>query len=125
MLQALLLAVQERHLHNRQPGGFVRALPPLQTMESLLFEMITAGMILLTIALATGFLFLENMFAQQLGHKTILSIMAWCVFATLLYGRYKFGWRGRKALKWTLAGFIVLLLAYFGQKAVIELILQR
>ena len=124
-VQAVLLTIQDRHLHNRQPGGFVRALPPLQTMESLLFEMIGAGMFMLTLSLATGFLFLEDMFAQRVGHKTILSIIAWIVFATLLYGRFKFGWRGRTALKWTMAGFIVLLLAYFGQKAVIELILNN
>jgi ABC-type uncharacterized transport system permease subunit len=28
VLQALLLAIQDRHLHNRQPGGFIRSLPP-------------------------------------------------------------------------------------------------
>ncbi|OOZ35821.1 cytochrome c biogenesis protein CcsA, partial [Solemya elarraichensis gill symbiont] len=70
-----------------------------------------------------GFIFLEDMFAQHLVHKTLLSLIAWCVFAILLHGRFKFGWRGRKALKWTLAGFAFLLLAYFGSKAVIELIL--
>ena len=124
-VQAILLAVQDRHLHNRHPGGFIRALPPLQTMESLLFEMITAGMILLMLSLFTGFIFLEDMFAQHLVQKTLLSIIAWIVFAVLLWGRHRYGWRGRKAVHWTLAGFVVLLLAYFGSKAVVELILQR
>ncbi len=124
-VQALLLWVQDRHLHNRQPGGFIRALPPLQTMESLLFEFITIGLLLLTGSLVTGFLFLEDMFAQHLVHKTVLSLVAWVIFAVLLWGRYRFGWRGRKALKWTIGGFLVLLLAYFGSKAVLELILQR
>jgi len=123
--QALLLAVQDNHLRRHHPGGFIRALPPLQTMESLLFEMISLGFILLSIALATGFLYLEDMFAQHLVHKTVLSIVAWIAFATLLWGRYRFGWRGRKAIRWTLVGFAVLMLAYFGSKAVIELILQR
>lgn len=122
-VQAVLLTIQDRHLHSRRPGGFIRTLPPLQTMEALLFEMISTGMVLLTLSLVSGFIFLDDMFAQQLVHKTLLSLIAWCVFATLLYGRFKFGWRGRKALKWTLAGFAVLLLAYFGSKAVIELIL--
>lgn len=124
-VQAILLAIQDRHLHNRHPGGFIKALPPLQTMESLLFEMISAGLILLTLALLTGFIFLDDMFAQHLVHKTILSICAWIVFAVLLWGRYRYGWRGRRAVYWTLAGFVVLLLAYFGSKAVVELILQR
>ncbi len=124
-VQAILLAIQDHHLHQRHPGGFIRALPPLQTMESLLFEMIGAGFVLLTLALLSGFTFLEDMFAQRLAHKTILSIAAWFVFGTLLWGRVRFGWRGQKALIWTLSGIVVLMLAYFGTKVVIELILNK
>jgi ABC-type uncharacterized transport system permease subunit len=124
-MQAILLAIQDRHLHRRQPVRFVRALPPLQTMESLLFEMIALGFVLLSVALGTGFVFLEDMFAQHLAHKTILSVAAWTVFGILLWGRFRFGWRGRTALRWTLAGFVVLMIAYFGSKFVLELILHR
>jgi ABC-type uncharacterized transport system permease subunit len=123
--QAILLAVQDNHLRRHHPGGFIRALPPLQTMESLLFEMIGVGFALLSVALISGFIYLEDMFAQHLVHKTVLSIVAWIAFAVLLWGRFRFGWRGRKAIRWTLVGFAVLMLAYFGSKAVIELILQR
>ncbi len=122
-VQAILLAVQDYHLRHRHPGGFIRAFPPLQTMEALMFEMISLGFALLTVALATGFVFMDNMFAQHLVHKTLLSIIAWLVFGTLLWGRYKSGWRGQKALIWTLAGFVVLMLAYFGSKFVLELML--
>lgn len=122
-VQAILLAIQDRHLHNRHPGGFIRSLPPLQTMELLLFEMIGFGFLLLTAALVSGFLFLENMFAQHIAHKTILSIAAWCVFGALLWGRWRYGWRGRRALGWTLSGFLVLMVAYFGSKLVREFIL--
>ena len=123
--QAILLAVQDNHLRRHHPGGFIRTLPPLQTMESLLFEMISLGFVLLSVGLLTGFVYLEDMFAQHLVHKTVLSIVAWFAFAVLLWGRYRFGWRGRTAIRWTLVGFVVLMLAYFGSKAVIELILQR
>jgi ABC-type uncharacterized transport system permease subunit len=123
--QAILLALQDSQLRRHRPGGFVRALPPLQTMEALLFEMISLGFVLLSVGLATGFLYLEDMFAQHLAHKTVLSIIAWFAFAILLWGRYRFGWRGRTALRWTLVGFAVLMLAYFGSKAVIELVLHR
>jgi ABC-type uncharacterized transport system permease subunit len=123
--QAILLAVQDNHLRHHQPGGFIRALPPLQTMESLLFEMIGVGFALLSVSLISGFLYLEDMFAQHVAHKTVLSIVAWIAFATLLWGRFRFGWRGRKAIRWTLVGFAVLMLAYFGSKAVLELVLQR
>jgi len=123
-VQAILLAIQDRHLRNRHPGGFIRALPPLQVMERLLFQMIGTGYVLLSAALLTGILFLEDMFAQHLVHKTILSITGWVIFGVLLWGRWKFGWRGRKAIRWTLSGFIFLLLAYFGSKLVLELILS-
>ncbi len=121
--QAVLLAIQERHLRNRQPGGFIRALPPLQVMEKLLFQMIGVGFTLLTIALLTGFFFIEDIFAQHLVHKTILSIAGWIIFGVLLWGRWRFGWRGRTAIRWTLSGFALLALAYFGSKLVLELIL--
>lgn len=124
-VQAVLLAIQDRHLRQRHPGGFIRTLPPLQTMEILLFEMIGAGFALLTLALLSGFVFLEDMFAQHLVHKTVLSILGWLLFGALLIGRFRYGWRGRTALIWTLSGYLVLILAYFGSKAVLELILKR
>mgnify|MGYP002713069350 CR=1 FL=1 len=123
-VQALLLAVQDRHLRNRHPGGFIRALPPLQTMESLLFQMIWLGFVLLSVALLTGLLFLEDLFAQHLVHKTVLSIASWGVFGTLLWGRHRFGWRGRIAIRWTLSGLAVLAVAYFGSKLVLEIFLK-
>jgi len=122
-VQAVLLAIQDHNLRHGHPGGFIRSLPPLQTMEALLFEMIGLGFILLTTALISGFMFLEDMFVQRLVHKTFLSIAAWSVFGILLWGRFKWGWRGQKALIWTLVGFVVLMLAYFGSKFVIEVVL--
>ncbi len=124
-VQAVLLAIQDHHLHAHHPGGFVRSLPPLQTMETLLFEMIGIGFLLLTFSLATGFLFLEDMFAQHLAHKTILSVLGWLLFGALLIGRFRVGLRGRTVIIWTLSGFIILILAYFGSKAVLELILEQ
>ncbi len=122
-VQAGLLAIQDVHLHDKHPGGFIRALPPLQTAEKLLFQVLTVGFILLTLSLLTGAIFLENIFAQHLVHKTSLSILAWIVFGILLWGRWRSGWRGRRAIRWTLGGFFVLVLAYIGSKLVLELVL--
>lgn len=124
-VQAILLAIQESRLHNHHPGGFVRGIPPLVTMESVLFQMICVGFVLLSLALLSGVLFLEDIFAQHMVHKTVLSIAAWVVFGILLWGRWRFGWRGTIAIRWTLGGFTVLVLAYFGSKFVLELLLQR
>lgn len=92
-------------------------------METLLFRFIGAGFVLLTLALATGFMYLEDIFAQHLVHKTVLSIASWAVFGALLLGRLFMGWRGRTAVRWTLSGFGVLLLAYFGSKIMLEWVL--
>ncbi|MCK5809890.1 MAG: cytochrome c biogenesis protein CcsA [Cocleimonas sp.] len=117
-IQAALLAEQNNHLHNHKPTGFIRALPSLQDMENLLFRFITLGVILLTIALITGFIYLDNLLGQHVAHKTILSMFAWLIFTTLLVGHIKLGWRGRTAIRWTLAGFIILMLAFFGSKII-------
>ncbi len=122
---SILLLIQTHYLKNKHPGGFIRSLPALQSMETLLFQVIKIGFILLTLALLSGFIFLENIFAQHLVHKTVLSIIAWLLFATLLWGRKHFGWRGKKAINFTLGGFVFLMLAYFGSKMVLEIILQR
>ena len=124
-IQSILLFNQDRHLRNVELKGITRALPPLHETEKFLFQTITIGFILLSIALITGFLFLENMFEQHIAHKTILSILAWLLFAMLLWGRWKFGWRGPKAIRWTLGGFGFLILAYLGSKFVQEILLHR
>lgn len=124
-LQAILLAVQDRQLKSHHPKRLIRSLPPLQAMESLLFQMIAVGVSFLSISLLSGFLFIEDLFAQHLVHKTVLSLIAWVIFSALLFGRLRYGWRGQIAINWTLAGFLLLLLAYFGSKLVLELILHR
>lgn len=122
---AILLAIQERALRHRQFGPWLRSLPPLTLTETLLFRLIGAGFLLLTLTLLTGILFVDNLFGQHLVHKTVLSIIAWLVFGALLFGRWRYGWRGRSAVNLTLVGMGVLLLAFFGTKAVLELILHR
>ena len=121
--QALLLAVQNNHLHARKNTNFIRSLPSLENMEHLLFRFIKIGVILLSIGLLSGFYFLENLFHSGIAHKTILSIVAWVVFSILLFGRWKYGWRGKIAVRWTLGGFIVLMLAFFGTRFVQEFVL--
>lgn len=124
-LQAMLLAYQNRHLKNKSGLQYLRYLPPLQTMEALLFELVLVGEILLTLSILSGFIFLDNIFAQHLVHKTVFSMAAWLVYGFLLFGKYKMGWRGNTAIRWTLAGFLFLMLAYFGSKLVLEIILHR
>ena len=124
-LQAILLAIQDQQLKSHPPKHFIQSLPPLQTMEALLFQMLSAGLFFLSISLLSGFIFIEDLFAQHLAHKTVLSIIAWIIFSSLLAGRLRYGWRGKTAVRWTLTGFVLLLLAYFGSKLVLELILKR
>jgi ABC-type uncharacterized transport system permease subunit len=124
-LQAILLAIQNQHLKSHPPKRFIQLLPALQTMEALLFQMLAVGVFFLSISLLSGFVFLDDLFAQHLAHKTILSMLAWLIFSGLLLGRSIYGWRGVTAIRWTLCGFVLLLLGYFGSKLVLELILHR
>jgi ABC-type uncharacterized transport system permease subunit len=123
--QSMLLAYQEHRLSRKRPGGLMHILPPLKIQEELLFQLITLGFFLLTLSLATGVAFVADMLAQHLAHKTILSIIAWLIFALLLWGRWRYGWRGRTAVRLSLAGFVVLGLAYFGTKLILEIFLER
>ncbi|ALM53855.1 cytochrome C assembly family protein [Halomonas huangheensis] len=124
-LQAILVGIQNKALKHHRIRGVVQSLPPLTTMERVLFEMLWVGLILLSVSIASGFVFLHDMFAQHLVHKTVLSLLAWLVFATLLLCHYRLGWRGMRAVRWTLGGYIVLLLAYFGSKFVLEILLAN
>lgn len=126
-LHALLMAIVEKHLHRPVPPKLVTALPPLLTLERLLFTLIGAGFVLLTLTLASGIVFSEEVFGRALpfNHKTVFGITSWLVFAGLLIGRRVYGWRGRTATTWTIAGFVFLLLAYVGVKFVLEVILGR
>lgn len=124
-LQALWLALASRGLRRHRPGWMLSYLPPLARMESLLFRLLGAGFLLLSVSLVSGSLYVHDLFAQHLIHKTVLSIAAWLVFGCLLAGRWLRGWRGRTAIRFTFAGFALLLLAYFGSKVVLEWVLQR
>ncbi|MBB1087372.1 cytochrome c biogenesis protein CcsA [Lysobacter sp. SG-8] len=124
-LLAIMLWLQERALRRRDIHGWLRALPPLVELEFLLFRTITVGFILLTATLLTGMLFVEDLFAQHLVHKTVLSVLSWLAFGGLLVGRWRHGWRGTKAVHWTLVAMALLVLAFFGSKYVLELILAQ
>jgi ABC-type uncharacterized transport system permease subunit len=124
-VQAVFMSYENHQLKQRHGYRLIKHMPPLQTMESLLFEIVWVGILLLSGVIITGILFTEDFLGQHLSHKTFLSISSWIVFAILLWGRHFAGWRGATAIRWTLVGFIFLILAYFGSKFVLELILQR
>jgi len=124
-VQALLISFLDKLLRQKKSFSLVSHLPALETMESLLFEMMWMGLALLTGVLVTGVLFMDDFFGQHLSHKTALSSISWVVFIVLLWGRHQLGWRGKTANRWILTGFTFLLLAYFGSKFVLEIILDR
>jgi ABC-type uncharacterized transport system permease subunit len=121
--QSIMLALQERSLRQKSAIGFVRLLPPLQTMETMLFQLLWVGLIALTLSIGSGFLFLTDMFAQSVVTHTILASASWVIFAVLLAGRYAFGWRSMLVTRTTLVGFTLLVLAYLGSKFVLEILL--
>lgn len=124
---AALMSLAERNLHQKNSLLKLPNFPPLLPMETLLFRVISVGFILLTLTLLSGVLFSEEIYGQalKLNHKNIFAILSWLVYAALLYGHYRLGWRGRKAIRWTIAGFGLLLLAYIGSKFVLEVVLNQ
>jgi ABC-type uncharacterized transport system permease subunit len=125
LLHATLMALVERRLH--QKGSVFASLPPLLTLEELLFRVIGAAFVFLTLTLITGIAFSEELFGRALraDHKTVFAVASWVIFGLLLAGRLLYGWRGRTALRWTLSGFVMLLFAYVGSRFVLEVLLHR
>ncbi len=140
---AFLMLMAERRLHgfNRAPrtaaggesateqwiGRWLDLLPPLLTLEKLLFRLIAAGFVLLTLTIVSGLLFSEELFGRafRIDHKTVFALVSWAMFGGILAGRRIYGWRGRTALRWVIASFGILLLAYVGSRFVIEVVLHR
>lgn len=126
-LHVVLMALVERQLHSGTLTHVLQKLPPLLTMEALLFRIIWAGFIFLTLTLGSGVFFSEEIFGRPapITHKTVFGVISWLIFAALLVGRHVYGWRGRVAVRWTLAGFLALVLAYIGSRFVLEVVLGR
>jgi ABC-type uncharacterized transport system permease subunit len=137
VLHAVLMAVADRMLHRKTGGtdgarghllgGPLAALPPLLTIERMFFRLVGAAFVLLTATLATGMVLSDSLFgrAMRFNHETVFAVLSWLTFAVLLWGRLVRGWRGRTALRWTLAGFAMVLLANIGTAFVLEVLLRR
>ncbi|MBL8513633.1 MAG: cytochrome c biogenesis protein CcsA [Betaproteobacteria bacterium] len=126
-IHALLMASLEKRLHAGDIPAVLQGMPPLLRMERLLFQLLFAAFVLLTATLISGVVFSEALFGKpfQFNHKTVFAVFSWVIFGGLLLGHWRFGWRGLLAIRWTLAGFVLLLLSYMGSKFVLEILLQR
>ena len=133
-MHAMLMSVQDRALHrqlaiipNSRFAHWLEDLPPLMTMESLLFNLLYVGFALLSLTVFSGLLFSQTLFGKPLvfDHKTIFALASWFLFAGLLIARWRVGLRGRAAIRWVLSAYTALLLAYVGSRFVLEVILQR
>jgi len=122
-IQAILVIIADRQLRSH-PTHLPSFFPPLQSLESFLFQLLVMGFALMSLALVIALFYLDTAISHQPIHKSVLSTLAWVVFAVLLIGHRWRGWRGRQAAHWTLGGFTLLCIGYFGSKLVIELILN-
>ena len=126
-LHALLMLFLERRLHDGEMPAAFDGMPPLLRVERLLFQLLGAAFSFLTLTLLSGVFFSEALFGQafQVTYKTVFAMFSWVIFGGLLFGNWRFGWRGKIAIRWTLIGFVLLLLSYVGSKLVLEIILKR
>jgi len=122
-LQGLLVTVQSRQLRQHRSRGVIRKLPPLEASSALFFELTAAGFLILTVAIGTGAVFVEDLFGQHLVHKTVLTLLAWCLYAVLLVQYFRRGWRVQSAITVNLVAFGLVALGFFGSKLVLELVL--
>lgn len=122
-LYAIQLAIIQNKLKKKQLN-LSPVIPPLMTVEKQLYHLVIIGVILLSLSLATGFIFLENMFGDGQGHKAVLSIAAWFVYIVMLWQQYSVGCKIRTAVAYTLTGATLLSIAYFGARIVKELFLS-
>lgn len=132
LVQALLLAAAHNQLHRKlldeeQPEGkvsFFERMPSVIEMEKILFRLIWAGFIILSVAIVFGFFFTQEQFGQMIrfDHKTVVTIISWAIFGILLLGHHFLGWRGKFAARWTVIGFTLLMVAYIGIRFVQEVI---
>lgn len=131
---AVLMAMQDAYLRHH-PTFFMTArlkrilgrLPALLMMERILFRLVGIGFVLLTLTVITGVFFSEIIFGTAFvwDQKNTFSLLSWILFGILLMGRRWLGWRGKMALRLTLFGFMLLLLAYVGSRFVFEVVLHR
>ena len=124
-LQAGFLAYQDHQLKHGHTGGLIRKFPSLQDMEAFLFELVWVGQMLLTLTITTAFLFFDDIWGVDgVIHKTVFSLLAWIVFAVLLWGRHQLGWRGQTAIRGTLIGFALLIIGFYGVKFALEYLIS-
>lgn len=122
---AIYALVQDRRLRSGKLSSFNNLFAPLETTERMLFAVCAAGFTVLALSVVSGITFVEDLFAQHLVHKTALSILALLLFGLLLLGRQFAGWRGTRAVYLYLGSFVVLSLAYFGSRYILEQLLGR
>lgn len=126
ILHAALMALADRLLHNKLKGPAAH-FPPLLAIEQMFFRLVAVAFVFLSATLATGMMLSDTLFGRPLrfNHETVFAVLSWFTFAVLLWGRVVHGWRGRTALRWTIAGFVMVVLANIGTAFVLEVILRR
>lgn len=125
VFQALVFSWQEFRIRNHRPSPALSSFASLETQERWLFQWVGLGFFLLSLSLISGLMFIDDILEQHLVHKTVLSCLAWAIFGTLLWGRRRYGWRGQQAVRWCLFGFAALVIAYFGSRLILEVLLDR
>lgn len=120
--QAILYSIQEKRFSKRQLSNLMRALPPLQQMESLMINLVLIGFIFLSFALISGVFFVEDLFAQHLIHKTFFAFLSWVIYGWFIIGHYRAGWRGQKAVRYIIWAYVLLILSFIGTELVLYLL---
>ena len=121
-IQSLVYRFQESQLKKRVRAKLLAALPPLETMESLVFRLLLIGFVLLSLTLISGILFSQALFGVpvEFTHHTVFAVLAWMLSARVIYARARAGMSGGQAMPWIMGAFLCIQLGYFASKIILE-----
>lgn len=110
-----LYVMQERYLRKKAWGPLYYRMPSLEALDIWGGRLVYVGFTLLTIGMSAGLIFAQITWSRFWGAdpKVVFTVFCWFVYGGYLLMRQVWGWGGRKAAYWSVAGATVLLINYF------------
>lgn len=110
----IMYIIQESQLKSKHPGAFYYRLPSLEILDDINKKAVDVGFPLITFGFISGVIWAwqrDGYFSLDL-RRTILMIITWSIYGVLFFGRIIAGWRGRRAARFVVYGFIAVIIAY-------------
>jgi len=112
----VMYLLQEQHLKQKRFTTLFFRLGAVAELDTMLFRTMIIGFPLLTLGMLSGAVYSRIVHGVfwAFTFKEWWSLVAWGIYAVLLYGHRAYGWHGRRAAFFAIAGFVAYVLAYVG-----------